>query len=58
MESANPHRCTADTPALILPVWELYVDGSCNNQDSGAGIVLIDPDDNSYGPSLRFKQYR
>jgi ribonuclease HI len=35
-------------------VWKLYVDGSSNKQCSGAGIILISPDESIYEYALKF----
>ena len=37
-----------------LPAWTLYVGGSSNSQGSGAGIILITPDEIQLEYVLRF----
>ncbi|KAM0957204.1 hypothetical protein ACFX2A_025888 [Malus domestica] len=37
------------------PAWSLYVDGSSNQQDCGAGLVLTTPDKVTMEYALRFK---
>nr|XP_011468669.1 PREDICTED: uncharacterized protein LOC105352741 [Fragaria vesca subsp. vesca] len=36
-------------------IWELHVDGSSNNRLNGAGIIITDPEGNSYEYALRFE---
>ncbi|GKG04680.1 reverse transcriptase domain-containing protein, partial [Tanacetum coccineum] len=33
--------------------WRLYTDGASNNEGSGAGLILIAPDDVEYSYALR-----
>ena len=36
------------------PVWKLYVDGASNEHNSGAGIILITPENHRIHCALRF----
>ena len=40
---AEPAEATQLTPDL--PIWRLFVDGATNAQGSGAGLILISPDE-------------
>ncbi|XP_077249086.1 uncharacterized protein LOC143888514 [Tasmannia lanceolata] len=41
-------------PSTIEPLWEVYVDGSSNKGDCGAGLVLTGPDNFALDYALRF----
>ncbi|XP_077227051.1 uncharacterized protein LOC143860348 [Tasmannia lanceolata] len=52
LESAAPP--ISPLPCSEEPLWEVYVDGSSNKSGSGAGLVLIGPDDFVLNYALRF----
>ncbi|XP_024177714.1 uncharacterized protein LOC112183573 [Rosa chinensis] len=59
-ESIPSHNPTPRSPKLPAPdppppsTWRLYVDGASNKKTSGAGILLISPDDQVYEYALKF----
>ncbi|XP_004292102.1 PREDICTED: uncharacterized protein LOC101304540 [Fragaria vesca subsp. vesca] len=42
-------------PRSVEPGWKLYVDGSVTKDKSGAGIILVSPDEFKYKYALEFK---
>ena len=39
---------------IKLPTWKLYVDGLSNESGSGAGLILINPEEHRVHCALRF----
>ncbi|XP_024157071.1 uncharacterized protein LOC112164937 [Rosa chinensis] len=59
-ESIPSHNPPLESPEPLAPdppppsTWRLYVDGASNKKTSGAGILLISPDDQVYKYALNF----
>ncbi|XP_024164300.1 uncharacterized protein LOC112171333 [Rosa chinensis] len=59
-ESIPSHNPPLESPEPLAPdppppsTWRLYVDGASNKKTSGAGILLISPDDQVYEYALKF----
>ena len=45
---------TPTAPTIELPTWKLYVAGSSNEGGSGAGLILISPQEHLVHCALRF----
>lgn len=47
---------TSDEPidAPDIPTWPLYVDGSSNDQHSGAGVILVSPEGHKFHSVVKF----
>ncbi|XP_024155938.1 uncharacterized protein LOC112163907 [Rosa chinensis] len=54
LEDAEPSNETVSEPHAT-PTWTLHVDGSSNSKLSGFGVVLTDPEGNTYKYALQFK---
>ena len=46
--------CDEATAELDIPTWQLYVDGSSNDQHSGAGIILVSPKGHKFHSAVKF----
>ena len=46
--------CDEPTGELYIPTWQLYVDGSSNDQHSGVGVILVSPEGHKFHSPVKF----
>ena len=42
------------TAKIDIPTWQLYVDGSSNDQHSGEGVILVSPEGHKFHSAVKF----
>ena len=47
--------CDGPITELDIPTWQLYVDGSSNDQHSGSGVILVSPEGHKFHSAVKFR---